>query len=63
MSDLWDVVKISMICMMGVLFFGSGYDRLQPVKKQYVECSVTLQNMASKYNVTLLDECEITGWH
>lgn len=66
MSDdlqaLWDVARIGMVCMMSVVIFGTYFNAIFPkeYKVRHVECSVTLKNMATKFNVTLMDECEIT---
>lgn len=61
MDDLFVVGRIAMICMMGVLIVGTWYDGLFPkdVTVRHVECSVRLQDMAKKFNVTLMDECEV----
>jgi len=62
MEDLWDVTKVAMISMMSVIIFGTYFNAIFPAeyKVRHVECSVTLINMATKFNVTLMDECEIT---
>lgn len=61
LQALWDVVRISMVCMMSVVIFGTYFNAIFPAetKVRHVECSVTLINMATKFNVTLLDECVI----
>jgi hypothetical protein len=57
---LWDVVRVAMVCMMSVVIFGVYYDALfKEPKVELVPCSVTIQNMAKKINVTLMDECEV----
>lgn len=61
-SDLIDVGRVAMVSMMGVLIVGTWVNAAFPrkVEVRHVECSVTLKNMATKFNVTLMDECEIT---
>lgn len=59
MRDLGLVANVAAICMVVVLIFGAWYDALQPAKVKLVPCSVTIENMARKLNVTLMDECEV----
>lgn len=60
-EDLMQVVSVACCCMMGVITLGVWNDAINPKPKQirYVECSVTIQHMAAKFNVTLLNECEV----
>ena len=60
-NALLDIVKCAMICMMSVLIFGVYYDAVFPKENhlQKVPCSVTIIDMAKKFHVTLMDECEI----
>lgn len=60
-NALLDVIKCAMICMMSVLMVGTWFDAIFPKEKhlQTIPCSVTLVDMAKKFNVTLMDECEI----
>lgn len=57
MKDLGLVANVAACCMVIVMFFGSFYNSMQPVRKITVPCSVTLKHMAKKFNVTLMDEC------
>lgn len=59
MKDLADVAIVAACCMVAVMIFGANYDALQPAKVKLVPCSVTIENMARKLNVTLMDECEV----
>ena len=60
MNDLWIVTRIAMVCMMGVLIVGTWFDSVFVERKvQLVACSVDINNMARKLNVTLLGECEV----
>lgn len=60
MNDLWIVTRIAMVCMMGVLIVGTWFDGVFVERKvQLVACSVDINNMARKLNVTLLGECEV----
>lgn len=54
------VVCVACVGMVSVMILGQWYDALthQP-KIEQVPCSVTIENMAKKLNVTLLDECEV----
>jgi hypothetical protein len=57
---LWDVVRVAMLIMMTVIIFGVYFDAaFREVKVKTVPCSVTIENMARKLNVTLLDQCNI----
>jgi hypothetical protein len=57
---LWDVVRVAMLIMMTVIIFGQYYDNIFRIAKvKTVPCSVTIENMARKLNVTLIDECEV----
>jgi hypothetical protein len=57
---LWDVVRVAMLIMMTVIIFGVYWDAaFREVKVKTVPCSVTIENMARKLNVTLLDQCNI----
>lgn len=60
MNDLWIVTRIAMVCMMGVLILGTWFDGVFVERKvQLVACSVDINNMSRKLNVTLLGECEV----
>jgi hypothetical protein len=55
-----DVFVVASCCITSVLFFGSFWDNyVREPKVLTVPCSVTIQNMAKKINVTLMDECRI----
>jgi hypothetical protein len=57
---LWDVVRVAMLIMMTVIIFGVYFDAaFREVKIRTVPCSVTINDMARKLNVTLLDKCEV----
>jgi hypothetical protein len=57
---LWDVVRVAMLIMMTVIIFGVYFDAaFREVKIKTVPCSVTINDMARKLNVTLLDRCEV----
>ena len=60
LESLWDVVRVALCTMMCVLIFGVYYDALfKEPKVELVPCSVTIENMAKKLNVTLLDMCVV----
>jgi len=60
MKDLGIVANVMACCMMGVLLVGTWFDALTRVPKvEVVTCSITIENMARKLNVTLLDQCEV----
>jgi hypothetical protein len=58
---LFTVFVVACTCMMSVLIVGTYVDAIFPKvrKVQHVPCSVTIQDMASKYKVKLLNECEV----
>lgn len=60
-NALIEVIQITLMLMMSVLMVGTWFDAIFPKEKhlQTVECSVTIVDMANKFHVTLLDECEI----
>jgi hypothetical protein len=61
MKDLGIVANVAACCMMVVIILGSYYDALiREHKVQTVPCSITIENMARKLNVVLLDECKVT---
>ena len=57
-----DVICVACCCMVAVIVFGDIYNTLLPKDSviRYVPCSITIENMARKLNVTLLDQCEVT---
>lgn len=60
MRDLGIVANVAACCMVAVMILGQWYEGLTRVRKvEYVPCSVTLVDMAKKFNVTLMDECEV----
>lgn len=60
MKDLGIVANVAACCMVVVMILGQWYEGLTRVRKvELVPCSVTIENMARKLNVTLMDECEI----
>jgi hypothetical protein len=60
MNDLGIVGIVASCCIVLIMFFGSAIDALTPAKPRLVDCSVTIENMARKLNVTLLDQCEVS---
>lgn len=60
LDSLWDVTRIAMLCMMSTLIFGTYFEALfkEPTIER-VTCSVGIQDMANKFHVTLMDECEV----
>ena len=60
-NALLEVIQITLMLMMLVLMVGTWFDALFPKEKhlQKVPCSVTIIDMAKKFHVTLMDECEI----
>ena len=62
LQALWDVVRVMMLSMASVIMIGAYYGAIFPTehKVRHVECSVTLKNMATKFNVTLMDECVVS---
>ena len=61
MNDLWIVTRVAMVCMMATLIIGTWYDGITYTKKvRHVPCSVAITDMAKQFNVTLLNECEVT---
>ena len=60
MKDLGIVANVMACCMMSVLVIGTWFDAItHEPKVEVVACSITIENMARKLNVTLMDECEI----
>ena len=60
MKDLWIVANVALSTMMLVAIFGVYFDALfKEPKVELVPCSITIENMARKLNVTLEDECEV----
>ena len=60
MKDLGIVANVAACCMVSVMILGQWYDALfKEHKVELVPCSVTIENMARKLNVTLLDQCEV----
>ena len=60
MKDLAEVAIVAACCIVSVMIFGANYDALfREPHVVRVPCSVTLENMARKLNVTLMDECEV----
>ena len=60
MKDLFPVYIVASCCMTFTIMFGSFWDNFVRDHHVYnVQCSVTLVNMATKYQVTLSDECEV----
>ena len=58
---LLTVVCVACIGMCSVMIVGQFWDlAFREVKVQTVPCSITIENMARKLNVTLLSECEVT---
>jgi len=61
MRDLGIVANVAACCMMSVLILGQYWDlAFRETKVLTVPCSITIENMARKLNVVLLDECEVT---
>lgn len=58
---LLTVFVVACTCMMSVLILGEAVAKIKPkaptIRK--VPCSVSIQNIAKKINVTVLDECEV----
>jgi len=58
-----DYPMLTVICaacvgMVAVMIFGQAWQKFVIGQRvQYVECSITIQDMARKLNVTLLDMC------
>lgn len=60
MRDLGIVANVAACCMVAVMILGQWYDAATRVRKvELVPCSVTIENMARKLNVTLMDMCEV----
>ena len=60
MRDLGIVANVAACCMISVLILGTWFDALtHEAKVEVVPCSITIENMARKLNVTLLDQCEV----
>lgn len=60
MRDLGIVANVAACCMVAVMILGQWYDAATRVRKvELVPCSVTIENMARKLNVTLMDQCEV----
>lgn len=60
MKDLGIVANVAACGMVTVMILGQWYDALVREPQIYtVPCSVTIENMARKLNVTLMDECEV----
>lgn len=59
LQSLVDVVQTALALMMVVLIVGTWYDSYLPKKVRTVPCSASIQDMAAKINVTLLDVCEV----
>lgn len=60
MNELSEVGIVTACCMVIVMIFGANYDALfREHKVVHVPCSVSLQDMAKKFHVTLMDECEV----
>jgi hypothetical protein len=61
MKDLGIVANVAACCMAAVMIIGQWYDAATRVRKiELVPCSITIENMARKLNVTLLDKCVVT---
>jgi len=61
MRDLGIVANVAACCMMTVLILGQYWDlAFRETKIHTVPCSITIENMARKLNVTLLSDCEVT---
>ena len=59
-NALLTVYSVASCCIVAVMILGQWYDALtHKPKVELVPCSVTIQNMAKKINVTLMDECEV----
>ena len=57
---LFTVITVACIGMCTVMMLGQYWDlAFREVKIQTVPCSITIENMARKLNVTLLSECEV----
>lgn len=59
-QSLVDVVQAALALMMAIQIFGLVYDSYQPKKLRTVPCSVSIENMARKLNITLQDYCQVT---
>lgn len=59
-QSLVDVVQVALALMMAVQIFGLVYDSYLPKKVRTVPCSVSIENMARKLNITLQDHCQVT---
>lgn len=60
MKDLGIVANVAACCIVTIMILGQWYEAATKVRKvELVPCSVTIENMARKLNVTLMDECEI----
>ena len=58
---LLSVVCVACIGMCSVMILGQHYDAaFREVKVRTVPCSITIENMAQKMNITLLDQCEVS---
>jgi hypothetical protein len=57
---LLTVYVVACVGMMSVAILGQYWDlAFREVKIRTVPCSVTIENMARKLNVTLMDTCEV----
>lgn len=60
MRDLGIVANVAACCMVTIMMLGQWYEGLTRVRKvELVPCSATIENMARKLNVTLMDMCEV----
>ena len=62
MKELGQVANVAACCIVSVMIIGQWYDAaFREHKVMTVPCSITIENMARKLNVTLEDECEVTN--
>lgn len=61
MKDLGIVGIVASCCITSTMILGQWYDAaFREHKVMTVPCSITIENMARKLNVTLESECEVS---